>query len=569
MKTLERSAPPTPIGRRGQRAVLFAMCLSLVLVVASVSALNLALPDLAVQLGATNSALTWIADGYTVALAALVLPLGALGDRVGRRKVLIAGNLVFGGAAVLAACSASTAQLIVCRVVMGIGAAMIMPGTLSTITAVFPKDEKDRGVAIWSGFAAAGAIIGMLAAGGLLEGFSWKAVFVTSAATALLCALAALLLAPETRSSTREPFDFPGSATTALAVGALVYGIIEGNDRGWSRPEVLAAFAVALLALAGYVALGLRSRHPLLDPRLFALRGFGSGALAILTQFLAVFGFFFVGLQFLQLILGYSPLKSALALVPVAAVVLPVSASTPRLAERLGAKVVMPAGLLCLAGGMLWLTRLHADSGYPPFLGALLLAGLGIGLTSATGTSAIVDSLGPDSQGVASAMNDTAREVGSAVGIALMGSVFAGHYRAALPDHLAGLPAGAAEAVQHSAAGGLEVAAHLGARGPALAATVREAFMSGFTAAMGITAAILAAAALVCALTAPRHNRTKGTAPTGPQESAPAAPESGPHAGSGSDAGAGPAPESASAADALPEAALTGSASADRPRDRS
>ncbi|MEU6970105.1 MFS transporter [Kitasatospora aureofaciens] len=214
--------------------------------------------------------LTWIADGYTVALAALVLPLGALGDRVGRRKVLIVGNVVFGAAAVLAACSSSTPNLIVCRVVMGLGAAVIMPGTLSTVTAVLPEDRKDRGVAIWSGFAAAGAIIDMLAAGGLLEQSSRKSIFWTSAATAMVCALAALLLAPETRSSVEERFDFPGSATTALAVGALVYGIIEGNGRGWTRPEVLAAFAVAVVALAAYAVLGLRSRHPLLDPRLFS-----------------------------------------------------------------------------------------------------------------------------------------------------------------------------------------------------------------------------------------------------------------------------------------------------------
>ncbi|MEV4925058.1 MFS transporter [Streptomyces roseoverticillatus] len=525
MKTLERSKSPVRTGRGGQSGVLFAMCLSLVLVVASVSALNLALPSLAVELGATNSALTWIADGYTVALAALVLPLGALGDRIGRRKVLIAGNVVFGAAAVLAACSSSTSHLIVCRVVMGVGAAMIMPGTLSTITAVLPKDRKDRGVAIWSGFAAAGAIIGMLAAGGLLEQFSWKSIFWASGATAMACALAALLLAPETRSSVRERFDFPGAATTALAVGALVYGIIEGNDRGWTRPEVLAAFSVAVVALAAYVVLGLRSRHPLLDPRLFKLRGFGAGTLAILVQFMAVFGFFFVGLQFLQLILGYSPLHSAVALIPVAAVVLPTSVVTPRLAKRLGVKAVMPAGLLCLAGGMFWLTSLHADSGYLPFLGALVLAGAGIGLTSATGTSSIVDSLGPDSQGVASAMNDTAREVGSAIGIALMGSVFSSHYRSALPDDLSRLPAQVAETVHHSAAGGLEVAAHLGGQGPALAAAVRDAFMSGFTSAMEVIAAILAVAAIACVAIAPRPGRKAQAAAPQPHWSAEPEPE--------------------------------------------
>ncbi|HTJ68450.1 MAG TPA: MFS transporter [Actinospica sp.] len=491
--------------------VLFAMCLSLVLVVASVSALNLALPDLAVDLGASNADLTWIADGYTVALAALVLPLGALGDRIGRRKVLIAGNLVFGVASFLAAESSTSAHLIVWRVVMGIGAAMIMPGTLSTITSAFPPERKARGVAIWSGFAAAGAIIGMLAAGALLEQWSWKSIFITSAITALVAALAALLLAPETKSSTPEPVDVPGVASTMIAVGTLVYGIIEGSDQGWSKPQVIAAFVVCAIALVVYAFFGLRTDRPLLDPRLFGLPGFRAGAISILTQFLAVFGFFFVGLQFLQLILGYSPLKSAVALIPVAALVMPVSVLTPRLVSRIGLKLTMGGGLLFLAAGMFWVSRLHADSGYLPFLAGLLLAGIGIGLTSSTGTSAIVASLGPDRQGVASAMNDTSREVGAALGIAVMGSVFSSQYRNHLPD-LSRLPATAAEAVRHSAAAGLEVAGNLGPQGADLTHAVRAAFMNGFTAATAVAAAILAVAALGALLRAPRHLESEADA---------------------------------------------------------
>ena len=484
--------------------MLFAMCLSLVLVVASVSALNLALPDLAVDLNASNSALTWIADGYTVALAALVLPLGALGDRIGRRKVLICGNLVFGAAAVLASTSSTTSHLIIWRVLMGLGAAMIMPGTLSTITSAFPPARKAKGVAIWSGFAAAGAIIGMLVAGALLEAWSWKSIFLTSAVTAVLCAVTALLLAPETKSSVPEPIDWFGALSTALAVGTVVYGIIEGSDQGWTRPEVLAAFVVAAISLVAYAVLGLRNEHPLLDPHLFGLRGFRAGSVAILTQFMAVFGFFFVGLQFLQLILEYSPLKSAVALLPVAAIVLPTSTVTPQIVHRFGLKVVMTLGLAFLAVGMLWLSQLQVDSGYLDFLVGLCLAGVGIGLTSSTGTTAIVSSLGPDQQGVASAMNDTTREVGSAVGIAVMGSVYASQYRNDLPD-LGQLTPQAAEAVRHSAAGGLEVASRLGAQGSALAGAVRDAFMAGFTSSMAVVAAILGAAALASLLRAPRY----------------------------------------------------------------
>ncbi|MFF2778888.1 MFS transporter [Streptomyces sp. NPDC058052] len=490
-------------GRAGHNGVLFAMCLSLVLVVASVSALNLALPDLAIDLSATNASLTWIADGYTVALAALVLPLGAIGDRIGRRNVLVAGTVVFGIASLAASFADSTTTLIVWRVVMGLGAAMIMPGTLSTITAAFPPEQRVKGVATWSGFAAAGAIIGMLAAGALLEWFSWRSIFIASAATALLAA-AALLLSPDTKDEHPSPPDVPGAVCTAVGIGTLVFAIIEGNEQGWTEPVVIAALMVTVLAFTAYAWLGLRREHPLLDPALFGIRGFRAGAIVVLVQFMAVFGFFFVGLQYLQLILGYSPLKAAAALVPVAVVVLPTSQATPHLVRRVGMKATMTAGLLLLSAGLFVISRLDVGSGYLPFLGGLVLAGFGIGLSGAVGTSAITGSLGRGQQGVASAMNDTTREVGSAVGIALMGSIYGSHYRSNLPDSLDQLPAEAAEAARDSAAAGLHVADQLGARGTALADGVKSAFMDGLSASLVAVGVIVLAAALGCLFRAPK-----------------------------------------------------------------
>ncbi|NEB03482.1 MFS transporter [Streptomyces sp. SID13726] len=495
-------------GRAGHRGVLFAMCLALVLVVASVSALNLALPDLALDLSASNSELTWIADAYTVTLAALVLPLGAIGDRLGRRNVLVVGTLVFGGASLAASFADSTTTLIAWRAVMGLGAAMIMPGTLSTITAAFPPEQRAKGVATWSGFAAAGAIIGMLAAGALLEQFSWRSIFVTSAATALAACLAAVVLAPNTKDAHPHRPDVAGAVTTALAIGTLVYGIIEGNEKGWIEPEVIGAFAVTVVSFAAYAFLGMRTAHPLLDPALFGIRGFRAGAITVLVQFMAVFGFFFVGLQYLQLILGYSPLKAALALVPVALAVLPVSQLTPRLVRRLGMKAVMSTGLFLLAVGLFVISRLDVDAGYLPFLGGLILAGVGIGLSGAVGTSAITGSLGRGQQGVASAMNDTTREVGSAVGIALMGSIYGSHYRDSLPASVDRLPADAAEAVRHSAAAGLQVGDRLGAQGAALTQGVRTAFMDGLSASLVAVCVIVLAAAVGALLRAPKNPPT-------------------------------------------------------------
>ncbi|MEC3953938.1 MFS transporter [Nocardia sp. CDC153] len=498
---------PTAVGNRAGRAgtggILTAMCTCLVLVVASVSAINLAMPDLAVDLSASTTSLTWIADAYTVALAAFVLPIGALGDRFGRRDVLIGGTAVFAIGSAAAAFADSTHTLIAWRVVMGVGAAMIMPGTLSTITAVFPAERRDRGVAIWSGFAAAGAILGMLAAGLLLEVWSWRSIFVASAVVAVIGGLLALLLVPNTRDEEGHPLDHLGAYTSAVAIGALVYGIIEGSDAGWTSHRVMGSFAVSVAALALYAALGFRNKHALLDPRLFGIPGFRAGAATVLVQFLAVFGFFFVGLQYLQLILGYSALKSAVALVPIALVVMPVSVLTPRLIDRAGIKAVMSVGLLLLGGGIYALSFLHVDSGYVPFLGGLVLAGLGVGMTSAVGTSVIVGSLRAEQQGVASAMNDATREVGSAIGIALMGSVFSSHYKSSLPS-LDQLPPAAAHAVESSAAAGLQAASLLGPKGEPLTAAVRSAFIDGLSASLVVVAIIVGVAALGALLDAPR-----------------------------------------------------------------
>lgn len=492
-----------PTGRLGHTGVLFAMCLALILVVASVAALNLALPELAIDLGADNTALTWIADGYTVALAALVLPLGAIGDRIGRRTVLIVGAVVFGLASLAASFADTTAMLIAWRVVMGVGAAMIMPGTLSTITASFPPAQRSKGVAIWSGFAAAGAIIGMLFAGALLERWGWQSIFIVSAVVGGVAAVAAALLAPNTREDTHHRFDLVGAASTTIAVGTLVFAIIEGNERGWATSSVLVCTVVCVLALVAYTLSGLRTQYPLLDPRLFGRAGFRAGAIVVFTQFMAVFGFFFVGLQYLQLILDYSPLIAAVALIPVAVVVMPTSSLTPRLVSAVGLKPVMVVGLSLIAGGMLWIARLDVDSGYGPFLVGLVVAGVGIGLTGSTGTSAIVASLSRDQQGVASAMNDTTREVGSAVGIAVMGGVFSSQYTSNLPD-LAALPGQAATAVRDSAAAGLVAADRIGgSAGAQLADGVRQAFIDGMSASMVTVAVVLVIAAIGCALRAP------------------------------------------------------------------
>ncbi len=488
-----------------RRRILTVMCLALMLVVAFMPALNLALPDIGLDLSASFTALTWIVDSYTVALAGLVLPLGALGDRIGRRAVLVAGTIVFGGAAFAAVASSSTTALIAWRAVMGLGAAMIMPGTLSTITAIFPPDRRTRAVAIWSACAGVGTILGMLASGALLEWFSWRSIFLAGGCAAAVMALAARLGAPETKDPSPGRFDTTGAVCAALAPGALAYALIAGNEDGWRTPHVVAALVVAVVAGVAYAVLGSRAENPLLDPRLFRVRDFTAGSVTLTVQFMVLFGFYFVGLQYLRLILDFGPLKSAVALVPVAVVVVPVSLVAPALAQRYGVRPVLACGLVLLGASLVALSLLTAASGYLPFLGSLLLAGFGLGLTGPVGTSAITGSLSADQQGVASAANDATREVGAALGVALMGSVFGSRYRSSLTLDLGGLPGSRGR-------GRTPLSSRRAVRGEpprtagaALADDVRNAFMTGMSAAVIAVAVVTAVA--VCSLGTGRSAR--------------------------------------------------------------
>src|SRR6266550_1729327 len=437
-----RQIVPEAMTSRRRTGVLFAMCLALVLVVGSVSGVNLLLPHVAVAIGASATQLTWIADADTVVLAALVLPMGALGDRLGRRNVLLAGTVVFGAGAAVGAAASSASVLIAARAVMGLGAAMIMPGTLSTITAVFPSEERGRAVGVWSGFAVSGSILGMLLSGALLERFSWVSTFVATAALAGVAFGAAALLAPNTADPHPARLDTVGSVLSGAGIGGLVFGIIEGAERGWLNSLSVGGFTAAAVGLVGWTMWSLRVKHPLLDPRLFRLRGFATGSAAIAVQFLVSLGFFLVGLQFLLLILGYSALMSTVALLPIAAVAMPVSVIAPAIAARVGVRPV-------IAGGM----------------------------------AAIVSSLPRAKQGVASAVNDVSRELGSAIGIATLGSLFNRGYANAMKS-TTGLPPPVAAIVRRSPAAGLNVAGHIGPNGTALANSVKRAFIHGLGAAL-------------------------------------------------------------------------------------
>jgi EmrB/QacA subfamily drug resistance transporter len=484
-------AEPEPISPGRRTAVLVTMLLALVLVVASVSMMAVAVPSITAALGASASGQQWIVDGYTVALAALLLPAGAIGDRFGRRRALIAGITIFGVASAASALSGSTSALIGWRVLTGVGAALIMPGTLSTITSVFPPQGRAKAVGLWAGFAGAGGILGMLVGGALLEVWWWGSIFVVSAVLAVAALIATVATVPETREGEHVGLDPLGAILSVFAIGGLVLGIIEGPSRGWSDPVSLAGIIGGVLAGFLFVAWELRTPAPLLDPRLFRIRGFATGSTSLFLQFFAIFGFFFISLQYLQLVLGFGTLKSAVALLPIAVVMMPLSTVAATLAERYGQRIIGAAGLLISAVGFVVIATMTVSSSYWELLVALLIIGSGTALAMTPATNAIVGSLPRAKQGVASAVNDTARELGSAFGIAILGSAFNSGYRSNIDGHLHGLPPAARAAAHEAPAAAISAAHQLGASGNALVASARDAFMIGSRSAMYIGAVLL------------------------------------------------------------------------------
>jgi EmrB/QacA subfamily drug resistance transporter len=499
------SDPPEVLSPRRRTLILLVVGLALMAVVSAVSGLNVALPSLARDTGATQTQLTWIIDSYTVVFAGLLLFAGALGDRYGRRPLLIVGLLTFGAAAALGMLVNDPDQLIIVRILMGIGAAGIMPTTLSVITTSFPEAERPRAIGVWVGIAGGGAVIGLFVTGLLLEWFPWSSFFGLNVAFASVALVGTLAVVPSSTDDDPPPLDVVGALLSLVGIGAAVYAIIEGPTKGWTEPVVVGALLVGIVALLGFVLWELRLKQPLLDPRLFRLRGFSSGSLTITLQFLAAFGFFFVALQYLQFVTGRSPLEAAIAMLPLPIVLLPTARRAPLVAQRVGFRRLGPLGLLSMAAGFVILSQLQVDSPYWYFAVGLVFFAFGMGLAGTPATTAITASLPLSKQGVASAWNDTSRELGSAFGIAILGSLLNQGYRDGMAGAVAGLPPQIAERVLGSIAfTASPELGRLGDAGQKLIDAGHVAFVSGVSTALLAGAVILVLAALGVALLAPR-----------------------------------------------------------------
>ncbi|AWT52429.1 MFS transporter [Mycolicibacterium smegmatis] len=482
--------------------LLIVACLDVSLVISSMVALNAALPDIATQTSATQAQLTWVIDGYTLVLACLLLPAGAVGDRYGRRGALLIGLAVFSLASAAPLIFDSPVQLIIARAVAGAGAAFIMPATLSLLTAAFPKSERNKAVGIWAGVVGSGAIVGFLVTGGLLHFWTWQSIFVTFTIASVGLFIVTCTV-PSSRDDSAAPLDWLGAALIGTAVAAFVFGVVEAPVRGWTHPSVWGAMAGGVALAAAFTAVQLRRTHPLLDVRLFRDPNFATGSAGVTFLFFATFGFFFVSMQYIQLIMGYSPIATAIALCPLVVPILAFGATTHLYLPLLGLRLTAFLGLLVTAVGLWCMCTLETGSTYFDFAWPLLIMSIGVGLSTAPVTSAIMGAAPDEKQGVASAVNDTTREIGAALGIAVAGSVLAAQYERHLSPALGAMPEAVRGPALNSLAEALTAAEHMGPQGAELAQTARQAFVDATGAAVIILGSVVAVAAVLTGIWGP------------------------------------------------------------------
>jgi EmrB/QacA subfamily drug resistance transporter len=467
---------------------LAVMCLSLMVIGVDNTILNVALPTLVRDLGASTSQLQWIVDAYTLVFAGLLLTAGSLGDRFGRRRALTVGLLIFGAGSVASAVAGSAEQLILTRALMGVGGALIMPATLSIISNVFTVPaERGRAIAVWAGFSAMGIAIGPLSGGWLLEHFWWGSVFMVNIPIVLLALTGGRLFVPESKDPKPRGVDPLGAVLSIVGLGALVWAIIEAPVHGWTDPTTVSAFLAGAVFIAGFIAWERHTDHPMLDVRFFANPRFSAASLAVTMVFFALFGSTFLQTQYLQFVLGYSAFEAGLRVGPVALVLMVTAPLSARLVERVGTKYVVAGGLALVSLSLVVLSFATVTSGYPPVLASILILGVGMGMTMAPATESIMGSLPRAKAGVGSAVNDTTRQIGGALGVAILGSLLASTYASSLGDTV---PA----AAKASVGAALDLARGLGgAEGAALAASAKSAYVDG----MGVGVLVAAGVALL------------------------------------------------------------------------
>jgi EmrB/QacA subfamily drug resistance transporter len=495
---------------------LAVLCLSLLIVFVGNSSLNVTIPTLSRVLGASTAQLQWVIAAYSLVFAGLLFSTGALGDRYGRKGALQFGLVVYLVACILATASTAMWQLIACRAIMGVGAAFIMPSTLSILVNVFPAEERTKAIAIWASVTGAAGAIGPVASGWLLGHFWYGSVFLVNVPILLTALIAGRFLVPKSRDPEEAKLDPLGALLSIAGICALVYGLIEAPETGWLSPTALVSFAIAAVVLVAFVFWELHVDEPMLDMRYFRNPAFSTGTGGMILIFLSMFGVMFLITQYFQLILGYSPLSAALRLLPMAPIMILVSPLTPRLSARFGANRVVAAGMTSVALGLLMFRFLTPHTPYWYVLISIVPLVSGIALSMSPMTASIMSAVPARRAGAGSAMNDATRELGAALGIALMGSLAASRYASSLASVTRGLPAAVKQKAGVSLADALSAASSLG--GPAgriLEAGAEHAFIDGIRLAVTVGAILAVAAAIVVFRNLP-HQATHETALEGP-----------------------------------------------------
>lgn len=478
--------------------LLGVLCLSLVMIVMAVSSLNVALPSIQSDLGASSTMLQWILDSYALVFAGLLLVAGALGDRFGRKEMLLVGLALFGVGAVVSGLAGSAAIVIVGRAIQGAGAAFVMPSTLSLLTAIFPPDERPKAIATWVAFAGAGGALGPIVSGALLEGFWWGSAFLFNVPVVAVTAVAIAIYSPRSRDDTATPLDPRGAVLSFVGLTALLFGIIEGAERGWSDPMVVGSFIVAAGVLYAFVRWEIVAEHPMLPISYFADRRFSVGSAVITTAFFVMFGWFFLFSLYLQFVRGYSPLEAGLATLPLPPVFIIMSPRSADIAARLGSGRTMALGFLLIGVGMALLAPVTPDTPYIVLAVAMVLMGAGMSITAAPATTAIMSAVPLSKAGVASAVNDTTRELGGALGIAVLGTIVSSLYRSRLDLGGLGLPTGTTAEAEASVGEAVNASRDLsGGEAGSLVQRAGDAFTDAFAMTAVISAVIVVAAAIL------------------------------------------------------------------------
>jgi EmrB/QacA subfamily drug resistance transporter len=490
-------------------ATLAVLCLSLLVVVVDNTIVNVALPTLVRHLHASTTSLQWVVDAYTLTMAGLLLTLGSLGDRIGRHRMLAGGLLVFGIGSALAATSTTPGELIGWRVLMGIGAAAIMPATLSILTNVFTEPAERAGaIALWSAVAGLAVAIGPTLGGWLLENFTWGSIFVVNVPIVVIALVAGRLVVPPSADARPRALDPMGAVLSMVGLIALVYAIIEAPTNGWLSAATLGYAGLGLATLAGWVLWELRSSHPMVDLRIFTNARFSAASFAVTMIFFGLFGWLFLFTQQLQFVLGYDALQAGVRALPFAVTMGIVSPAAARLAARFGTKAVVAGGLAIMAGGFLLVSASTVHTRYPYLMVASVIVAAGMALAMAPATESIMGSLPPAQAGVGSAVNDTTREVGGALGVAIIGSVASSLFAGRLHAFLTHVPAHSAAEAKASVGAAVAVGSHTpGPAGQALVDAARLAFVSGTDRAV----LVAAAAALIGSLVAIRFLPARAT----------------------------------------------------------